>query len=108
MPVVGTRFNSRFTWANTDGSMPIKYVLFKSKRTDHDTTVTGSRDRGFGTKFVTLMSLALAHAVDMRFVQTIQLVFITPLLFQHALIQGHLLCILRVLFSPHPALYFPL
>ncbi len=39
---------------------------------------------------------------------SIQLVFITSLLFQHALIQGHFLCILLALLCAHPALYFPL
>ena len=58
----------------------------------HDDAVgLGHGHRGFGSKFVFLVLLALGHAVDVRLVQGIDLVGVMRLLGQDPAVKGEVL-----------------
>ena len=62
--------------------MNIEFVGAKGHGADNNFGIPFRRDRNLAAKFITLMFFVLAHAVDMRFVQAIQLFLVTALLVQ--------------------------
>ncbi len=63
--------------------MAIVGIGLKGQGADEDVRVTGFGKRGLGAKFIFFVILALAHAIDVGFVQTVDLVLIFALLFEY-------------------------